>query len=600
MELGLRGRFFLVSVTVFIFVGVASSAYLDRELQSWVEGQLVDDLQGRADVCKTALSLAPTADDVDAFDALADTLGESTQLRVTLVSTSGAVIGDSALSTQQLNSLGSLSQREEILEALKSGRGSARRDSLSLGVDTLFVAVPYEHPLKPGVLRLATPFSTVVDRFNHVRLLIGIAGGLGLLLAIIMSFLTSHLLSRRLRKLLSRARAIADAQGEATQRAVNAEELTVLHKSVDRLGEALEDIVATLAQERDRFAAVLDGMKEAVIAVDDDQRVTLVNPAALEFLELNEIELGTPLKSVITSEEILDAFSTAMGGRGTEVDILARDGTRHVLCRAAPGGSAAGCIMVLHDVTRLKRLERMRRDFVANVSHELRTPVSVIRLNAEALADGALTDPNTGPRFVGAMVRHAERLSDIISDLLDISRIESGLYEMEPNLVDLNDSANRAYDSVEQLATEKGIAVSVDIPQNLMVGADKRALEHVLINLLQNAVRYTQESGRIEVNAEITDGQVRIHVRDNGPGIPEKYHHRVFERFFRVDKGRSKHMGGTGLGLSIVKHLIANMGGKVGVTDNQPAGAHFWFTLPTEIVRTRDASEEIFGEDGAA
>ena len=172
MELGLRGRFFLVSVTVFIFVGVASSAYLDRELQSWVEGQLVDDLQGRADVCKTALSLAPTADDVDAFDALADTLGESTQLRVTLVSTSGAVIGDSALSTQQLNSLGSLSQREEILEALKSGRGSARRDSLSLGVDTLFVAVPYEHPLKPGVLRLATPFSTVVDRFNHVRLLI--------------------------------------------------------------------------------------------------------------------------------------------------------------------------------------------------------------------------------------------------------------------------------------------------------------------------------------------------------------------------------------------------------------------------------------------
>ena len=198
------------------------------------------------------------------------------------------------------------------------------------------------------------------------------------------------------------------------------------------------------------------------------------------------------------------------------------------------------------------------------------------------------------------MVRHAERLSDIISDLLDISRIESGLYEMEPNLVDLNDSANRAYDSVEQLATEKEIAVSVDIPPNLMVGADKRALEHVLINLLQNAVRYTQESGRIEVNAEITDGQVRIHVRDNGPGIPEKYHHRVFERFFRVDKGRSKHMGGTGLGLSIVKHLIANMGGKVGVTDNQPAGAHFWFTLPTEIVRTRDASEEIFGEDGAA
>ena len=248
--------------------------------------------------------------------------------------------------------------------------------------------------------------------------------------------------------------------------------------------------------------------------------------------------------------------------------------------RVVPFSQEGGCIVVIHDVTRLRRLERVRRDFVANVSHELRTPVSVIRLNAEMLQEGALSDPDAGPQFVEALYRNSVRLSDLISDLLDVSRLESGQFEVEPDLIKVVEVGRVAYDTVQQVAAERGTTVTMRIPTDLEVTADRSALEHVLINLVQNAVNYTPEGGNVELEALSSDGNVRIEVRDDGPGIPIKYRKRIFERFYRVDKGRSTHMGGTGLGLSIVKHLVRIMEGQVGVTDNEPQGALFWVLLP--------------------
>jgi len=582
VKLGYRSRLFLVSFALVFSVGAISTIYLESTLRDWLENRIEEEVLGHVSSSMAALEFADDAQGVAGFDLVADRLGKHLKRRVSFIDREGRVIGDSAIPMAKLSDVESHQDRPEVIQAFKNGRGIARRTSATLGTRTLYAAMPFTHANAQGVIRIATPLSWVDETIDRMRLIIVLASGLGLALAIFMSLLTSHLFSRRLRLLLRRAHQMADTHGKLSLRHRGGDEITVLHRSLDRLGEALEQVVGTLAHERDRFAAVLDGMKEAVIAVDEDRRVTLVNPAALQFLEVDDVELGTSLASVIESPEIREAFERAIDGQGTEFDIIARDDTRHVLCRATPSGTSAGCIMVLHDVTRLRRLERMRRDFVANVSHELRTPVSVIRINAEALADGAMADPISGPRFVSALLRNAERLSDLISDLLDVSRIESGLYEMDPNVIDLNESVSHAIQSVEELAQKKTIAITTKGLDNLMVNADRRALQHVLINLLQNAVRYTQNSGEINVNAQPGIGLVRLEVVDNGPGIPDKYHRRIFERFFRVDKGRSTHMGGTGLGLSIVKHLVGNMGGEVGVLNNRPQGAIFWVTLPTE------------------
>jgi len=236
--------------------------------------------------------------------------------------------------------------------------------------------------------------------------------------------------------------------------------------------------------------------------------------------------------------------------------------------------------MVLHDVTRLRRLETMRRDFVANVSHELRTPVSVIRLNAEALRDGALRDEKNGPRFVDATLRHAERLSNLVSDLLDISRIESGQYQNEAHWLSLGQTLDDIVGDMSPLAEKSQVVLRLGDVVDLEVRVDRKALEQVLTNLIQNAVKYAGEPGvGVTVDAVFKSDEVVIRVADEGPGIEAIHHPRIFERFYRVDAGRSKHMGGTGLGLAIVKHLVANMGGNVGLYANKPCGTVFWFSL---------------------
>ena len=238
-------------------------------------------------------------------------------------------------------------------------------------------------------------------------------------------------------------------------------------------------------------------------------------------------------------------------------------------------------VIVATDVTEMRHLERVRRDFVANVSHELRTPISVIRANAETLLDGALEDAKVSRMFVEATHRHADRLGRIVSDLLDISRIEAGRYALNPESMNAGDVVDQVLDLVESKATEKDIELVVSIAPELEIYADRKAMEHILINLVSNAFKYTPDEGRVEVTAHApTPDVVRIEVLDDGPGIDPAHRQRIFERFFRVDAGRSRDMGGTGLGLSIVKNLVEAQGGEVGVDARSPRGSVFWFTLP--------------------
>jgi two-component system phosphate regulon sensor histidine kinase PhoR len=349
---------------------------------------------------------------------------------------------------------------------------------------------------------------------------------------------------------------------------------------MNRMARELDRSVAALVQERDRLDAVLQGMSDAVIAIDRDARITLLNKATNVLLDIPEGAVGKPLVDVVRIPALVDLAGRASGEPQSAELSLGLTQVRHLQARANPIRATGGTVIVIHDTTEMRRLETIRRDFVANVSHELRTPVSVILANAETLLAGALDHPEHARRFTDAIHRNAERLSAIIADLLDLTRIESGKLQLRPEPVDLHDAAEHAIDAVAEMARSRGTQVTNQIAPDLLVVGDVQALDQILMNLVTNAVKYSGERRHVVLRARAEGTEVRVEVEDDGPGIEEHHRERVFERFYRVDAGRSRDVGGTGLGLSIVKHLVTALDGRLGVEPVSPHGARFWFTLP--------------------
>ena len=286
-------------------------------------------------------------------------------------------------------------------------------------------------------------------------------------------------------------------------------------------------------------------------------RVTMLNESARQLFRFASDALGLPLDDICSVPELKELVNQPKGGHATTREFeLDTTPVKTVLARVTPLAGSKGAVVVVHNVTEMRRLEMVRRDFVANVSHELRTPVSVIHANSETLLDGALDDEKQAPKFVEAIYRNSARLGHLVADLLDLSRIEAGQYDLELEPIKLYGAGARATEAISIAAAKKNMDVFNEVPGELVALADMQALDQVLLNLVENAVKYTPENGRVIVRAFPVEDQVRIEVMDDGPGIPAEHHDRLFERFYRVDPGRSKQMGGTGLGLAIVKHLV--------------------------------------------
>jgi two-component system phosphate regulon sensor histidine kinase PhoR len=453
----------------------------------------------------------------------------------------------------------------------------------------LYMAVPFHRPEMQGVVRAAMALSDVDSVAARLRLVVFVAGLLGLGLAVCISGIASHLALRPLRSLVRNAR-IVTSGGEAIAQRLpvsSNDEIGRLAGSFNELVDELDQTLSSLAGERDRLETILGGMTEALLALDPNDRVTHVNQAAIDLLSLADSPIGQSLVEIVRVPvlgELMERIHAQSAG--VVESELSLPPARQVLARAASIKSTGGTILVMLDISEMRRLEKVRRDFVANVSHELRTPVSVIQANAETLLDGALTHPTRGPEFLNAILRNALRLSRLVSDLLDLSRIESGHFslEIQPTLVSA--AVQRAVESIRGLAQRKRLTVAAHISSELCVLVDSSAFDQVLTNLIVNAVKYTPEDGHVEIRADRAEpGQegtslIHIDVCDDGAGIEPRHRLRIFERFYRVDPGRSREMGGTGLGLSIVKHLVGAMHGEVGVTDNPTGGSVFRVTLP--------------------
>ena len=400
-----------------------------------------------------------------------------------------------------------------------------------------------------------------------------------LLLVAATALVTAALARRPLYRLRDATRDIVrDQQGKVTR-----VPLASLHGAarelatwIDALAEDAAQRRDALARERTLLASVADGLTQGVIALDGERRIEMLNDAARRMLGIQSSMIGEPLLELVRVPELRELLESE---RDTSREVQLPGGPR-ALIRAARTYGRAGCVLLVEDVTNVRRLETVRRDFVANVSHELRTPVAVIRANAETLLAGAKDDPHMAGKLIEGLHRNAERLARILADLLDLSRLDAGQYRLELAPVPVRAVTEQSLSAVEPQAQQRGVDVRVDIAPELAVRADAKALDQILVNLIDNGVKYTRPDGHVWVEAREIGDAVRIEVRDDGPGIAAKHRERVFERFYRADPSRSREAGGTGLGLSIVKHLVESMGGEVGVEPNTPRGSIFWLRLP--------------------
>ncbi|MBN1204643.1 MAG: PAS domain-containing protein [Myxococcaceae bacterium] len=362
------------------------------------------------------------------------------------------------------------------------------------------------------------------------------------------------------------------------------DEVASLEGAIDSLHARLEARNAQLTQEARTLTAVLDGMIEGIWITDAEGTVVRHNDALREMLQPGNggIAGQRPL-ALIRNEELNEAVRRACREGASSRLELTQEGLfpRTLAVRVTPlGKDLPGSAAVFHDITELRRLEKVRKDFVANVSHELRTPITAIRGYAETLQGGALTDPAVAPKMVEIIHRQSERLSELVEDLLELSRLESREVKLKIASVSLALAASRAAETVKPKAAGKDIHLELQVPPDLAAQGDERAVEQVLLNLLDNAVKYTPAGGRVELSGTREDGRCVVRVKDTGVGIEPRHLSRIFERFYRVDKGRSRDMGGTGLGLSIVKHLVGAMEGEVRVESQPNVGSTFVIFLP--------------------
>ncbi len=570
MSLGIRSRLFLLAALMIVAVVGAAGVYIERSVERSLRSQLELELFRHAKSTGVLLENAVAS----GYDATADRAAAATRSEIWVFTLDGRPVGSSALAPLELEQLAQPSDAPEVRQAIDAERGVDVRADAD-GVLQMHVAVKVAAPGGAVVARSSAPVLTVGRTLFELRLAVLLCGVAGLVVAGGLLIAMGSQVERALQPVVSSAAAAKKADSKGAE-SVDDDDGP---QSLRTVAVDLERTMGTLSSERDRFEAVLQSLEQAVLVLSADDRVVTANRAAYSLFSLPEGTVGRRLLEAVRVPR-LKALADAASEGGTHHDHFDLPSGQHIDVRATKHVDE-GVVIVATDVTEVRHLERVRRDFVANVSHELRTPISVIRANAETLLDGALEDAKAARMFVEATHRHADRLGRIVSDLLDISRIEAGRYALHPSTMNLADVVDEVLDLVQSKAAEKDIQLAVSIDHALDIHADRKAMEHILINLVSNAFKYTAEQGEVQVTAQASSPDtVRIEVLDNGPGIDPAHRERIFERFFRVDPGRSRDMGGTGLGLSIVKNLVEAQGGDVGVDPRSPKGSVFWFTLP--------------------
>ena len=574
------------AVLALIVAGVLFAFTMQRQTNARVEDALKSGAHIAAELLARAPALEADADRARALDAEADRIGALIAARVTLIAEDGVVLGDSAEPFEALAAMENHATRPEVVAARESGLGISRRSSATLGEEMLYVAVSGGRP-PVAFLRVALPLTSIRQQLASILMTTLAALGLALLGGTIAAGVLAGRMGQRVRAIAWIAERYR--QGDLTPPRLDYgdDELGVVARALDDSVHELGNRLTDLERDRGRMAAILAGMIEGVIVVDQTGRLQLVNIAAQEMLKIGDAPLGRHYVETIRHPAITDLVTAALGGKApTSVEFAPpRDNARTIIARAAPAaaGWAHGVVLVLHDVTDLKRADRVRRDFVANVSHELRTPLTAIRGYVEALSEGDATGDETH-QFLDIIMRHTRRMEHLVQDLLRLARLDAGQELLEMADCDLPGLIQAVVADLAPALAGRDQRVEVSVGADASrLRADPAKLHDVLRNLLANASAYAPEHTAIGVVTRRIDDRVSIDVLDQGPGIPDEARMRVFERFYRVDTSRARDPGGTGLGLAIVKHLVELQGGRVSVTNRPEGGAQFTVELGAAV-----------------
>lgn len=521
------------------------------------------------------------------YDALADKIGSDFDARVTVIGVDGKVLGDSELPLGAIKGVENHFMRPEVQEALRLGIGESRRFSETIKKDMLYVVARFGHDGLKGFVRLSVPLVEIDLISNRLRKTLGFSLMVVFVFALFISFLTSILISKPIQKMSFVAQAIA--RGDYSKKIIvsSEDEIGELAKVINYMSGEVQTRVQEVVSSKLRLEAVLLSMFEGVMVIDTNSEILLMNQPLRVFLDIKDDWAGKKPLEIVRNLEIQEVADKVLksksGVESCQISIFAPQ--EKVLSVHAASvvrdNKVDGAVLVFHDITALRQLEKMRQDFVANVSHELRTPVSTIKGYAETLLEGALEDKENAKDFLKIIRDDADRLARLIEDLLDLSKIESGKLALKREDINWELLVQRCVAHFKKQIDAKSLSVKIDIAHNLpKILADSGLIAHVLMNLVDNAVKYIDDDGHITISVLQDDGRLKVEVSDTGIGIPEEDIPRIFERFYRVDKARSRELGGTGLGLSIVKHIVQAHHGEVAVASILGKGSTFSFILP--------------------
>jgi two-component system phosphate regulon sensor histidine kinase PhoR len=590
MRMGIRGKLFAGAFGLILLPLLASEVYLRPAIEANLLDRIQADLFVRLALVERAAA-ARTDLDRAGWDALADDLAPRARGRVTFIDAAGRVIGDSEVAVSDLDRVENHRERPEVASALAGAPHSSMRFSATIQKRLMYAAIPMSLPGGGrGVARLAVPLDEVSAAVGAVRHIMWAALLVALVVALVTSTTVAQVMSRSLRRMTEAAGRMAAGDLAVRLRPAGNDEIAELGRALDAMAANLAATLTTLRAERDLLGLILQSMREGVLVLDQQGLILLVNPALRATLGIPDDTEGRAAIELIRNADlpsILERAQTAGGPVTGEIETTGPR-PRRLLVHAAPlptaNGKRQGLLAVFVDVSETRRLETLRKDFVANVSHELRTPITAVRSAVDTLRLTLAGDPASSERFVDIIDRNAQRLGALVEDLLDLSRLESKDYRPEATPVALRAVADQALTLLRARIEEKSLEVDNEIAPGLPPArADRRGLEQVFTNLLDNAVKYCPAGSRVRLRAQQTERGLRVEIADSGPGIEPRHLPRLFERFYRVDSGRSRDMGGTGLGLSIVKHLVETMGGAIGVESTPGRGSTFWFTLPTAL-----------------
>ena len=566
---------------------LAVSWYASSSMRHFFLDQTAVDLNVRAILLEKQILAHLSPLDAPGVDAVCKAIGTLSATRYTVIMPSGEVVGDSRETPRLMDNHAS---RPEIVRALAGESGRSMRYSKTLLQSMMYVARPIK---KNGdilaVIRAAIPTTFIERELKLIRLKMALGGLAIALLAAGISLLISRRITRPIVAMKTSAGHFADGDFSHRLAAPGSEEMAGLAEALNQMASQLDNRIKTIINQRNELETVLSSMREGVLAVDNQERIMSMNRAASVLFECDRVRSQEKaIQEVVRNLPLQQFIRKGVSSREPEEDdiVLYQNGEKILNLKSSPlmdaGQKQIGTLVVINDVTQLRRLENVRKDFVANVSHEIKTPLTAIKGFVETLSQGSVDKPEETERFLGIVQKHVDRLSSIIDDLLSLSRIEQEderqaiQFESRPIL----EVFRSAVQICRSTAEEKGIDINLSCAEDLEAFIDPTLLEQAVVNLLDNAVKYSEPHSAIHLKAGATDSELQISVEDQGIGIAKKHLPRLFERFYRVDKARSRKLGGTGLGLAIVKHIAQSHGGQVTVESTPGRGSVFTIHLP--------------------